>query len=850
MATVAHGLEQGGLLLPNNLVRDVGDNRGHPLLEKGTFEQLHRNEIIETRPHILHFGGFQIHKEHVHMLRVVNISPSSLRLAIIAPQTPHFRISYDKKGLLAPGMSEEIQVVFTPHEWRYYYDTIKIFCGELAENLLVPIHAYPSANDIFLPRIVDFGKVAIGTSRTKVIPLSCKIPIQFEFEIVVLEAHPDFEVTPLLGVIPPDGTTNVAVTFLPTKHRTARTELQFNISQFDFEPVTVTVVGSCTPDLSRDEVLGSGVHEMDEKAASVKQAKLKEKVETLKSTRDRNAIEVKLPRHAVESERIVDGVKMKPPFSQQSTNFVLNQTAGKLPLKDLSSFIREQRDAAERRRRRAEAMGGAANAGEENEDQDDRQALELRFEMQYREVEKYDKEKELKGVVAVGEDTLTEAEVAREIEARRKRQARLLDSRMKEDAERSKTATSNKRVAVPMSFRPGARPSWDEYANDTFSMRLQVIDRFVRAGSKALMQVRARKRCDRLREAMRQAGVTDKASCVAWVDAENKTAAAGGRGTQTSSGDGHGAVDDEVVRILKDFVLPLQVPIAQSSMDAEERKPVVVQPLNNFEEFQEVDIRVRLDFKVLQYEKYEVPASAAYMRPNERKPLHAALEELSVRGQRGDIFDGAEEPLTMPKSCLRAPLHDPMDLLVPSTACRSYVGFPEYVECDFEYRLARPVPLRKTPQEEPLLPENLACLETPWLGQWRRAREIQDPFKLFDPFPACLAEAGGSFGPRIGADAGGERLSFLPVGGHARDIPSDTDSDEREDFELPWKLEPAESVAACRRMSGPLESELWLKTAQAEQQLDERFSASNCAIRGRLREFNAHLDHANKIYLG
>ncbi|CAK9069158.1 unnamed protein product [Durusdinium trenchii] len=135
----------------------------HPLLEKETFEKLQRNDVVETRPHILHFGGFQIHKEHTQLLKLVNISPSSLRVSIIGPATQWFKIRFDKKGLLAPGMSEDIMVTFEPHEWRYYYDTIKIFCGELSENLIVPIHAYPSANDVVLPRMLDFGSIAIGT---------------------------------------------------------------------------------------------------------------------------------------------------------------------------------------------------------------------------------------------------------------------------------------------------------------------------------------------------------------------------------------------------------------------------------------------------------------------------------------------------------------------------------------------------------------------------------------------------------------------------------------------------------------------------------------------------------------
>ncbi|CAK9069160.1 unnamed protein product [Durusdinium trenchii] len=115
----------------------------HPLLEKETFEKLQRNDVVETRPHILHFGGFQIHKEHTQLLKLVNISPSSLRVSIIGPATQWFKIRFDKKGLLAPGMSEDIMVTFEPHEW--------------------PIHAYPSANDVVLPRMLDFGSIAIGT---------------------------------------------------------------------------------------------------------------------------------------------------------------------------------------------------------------------------------------------------------------------------------------------------------------------------------------------------------------------------------------------------------------------------------------------------------------------------------------------------------------------------------------------------------------------------------------------------------------------------------------------------------------------------------------------------------------
>eukprot|EP00928_Gymnodinium_smaydae_P037555 TRINITY_DN2604_c0_g4_i1.p1 TRINITY_DN2604_c0_g4~~TRINITY_DN2604_c0_g4_i1.p1 ORF type:complete len:917 (+),score=244.77 TRINITY_DN2604_c0_g4_i1:165-2915(+) len=883
--------------------------RRHPIKEKATFEQLQRNAIVEARPQVLHFGGFQIHKQHVAKLKIVNISSSSERITIIEPETPYFKVSCDKKGLLAPGMSEDISVVFEPHEWKYYYDAVKIFCGDRAENLVVPIHAYPSANSLTIPKIVDFGRVALGTSRTKVIPLSCTIPVQFEFEIEIVEPHPDFGVTPLSGVIPADGTQNVVITYLPTSFATASIKLRFDVSQFDFEPVTVTICGNCHPDLVHAEVLKNGQADLVAATKQQLQDSMTDKVKTLRAKRVRGSIEAVPARYVYDHpERMVDGVKVPTTVNQQATNFVLNQTAGKLPLKDLSAFIGRQREAAERRRQRAEA---SVEGSEEEDEGDDIQARELRFDLQYRDVAKYDKEKELNSRVARGEDERSAEEIAAVVAARDWKEQRLKGAVLRNDIERLEPVKRTDTVSIPASYIHGLKPDWDQNANNTFGVRLQLIDRFVRAGSKLLMRMRIQKTAAALREAMRAAGTSakDKTACRAWIDAENKAAAAGGLAAKSrpkqrasivaaptaaeaaadASGDeaaaagagagtaaaaaaaaaaAEGGDDDapeaiDFVRIPLDICLPTRVPVSGQATSVEARVAVEVFPLGDFIEFPAMKLNDRLDYKVLDYpEQHALPPPAAYMRPNDgsRSRLFAALEDHSVRGPAGDIGDGAEKPLSMPAvPGLEVKSHadalDALSLFIPSPQCRNYVAFPEFTECDTEYRLSLRPPTLEKPRTEPLLPENVMSVEAlpPWLSTWRRRRLLQDPFMHFDPFPASFCEAGGSHGPRIGFDAGGERLSFMPVGGYSRDIPSDTDDDDRQDLENYDQTKPPAQEdydLAMQSLDAPIDCRRWRLEREREALLAKRCEENSKAARERLRALNKDLSYGCKLYLG
>ena len=54
-------------------------------------------------------------------------------------------------------------------------------------------------NTAQFPKSVKFPPTAIGQSKTKTLSLECGIPIDFEFQLLCLQPHPAFTVSPMKG---------------------------------------------------------------------------------------------------------------------------------------------------------------------------------------------------------------------------------------------------------------------------------------------------------------------------------------------------------------------------------------------------------------------------------------------------------------------------------------------------------------------------------------------------------------------------------------------------------------------------------------------------------------------------
>lgn len=171
---------------------------------------------FKVEPRVLKFKGFEVGKSNIKKFTIVNTSSVAQRLTILPMISDNFQFFYEKKGKIAPGMSEEVKVSFVPRNYSYYHTQVRIL-GE-AENFIVPVHAFPVMDkesvEIF-PRRIDFGLKEIGKSYTVQKPLICKIPMNFEFEFKLLSEFEEIKLKPLKGIVPGESYVNIEVVFQP-----------------------------------------------------------------------------------------------------------------------------------------------------------------------------------------------------------------------------------------------------------------------------------------------------------------------------------------------------------------------------------------------------------------------------------------------------------------------------------------------------------------------------------------------------------------------------------------------------------------------------------------------------------
>jgi hypothetical protein len=268
-----------GIVVPDVLVAEPGGGTlRNTLADDQVYTKLKRNNLFEASPSVVHFAGFTLNSVQQRVVRLINVGKLTKRVNILPAQTNHFSILYDKLGRVPPGMAEEIVVQFMPTEWRYYYDCIRIHSED--ENLLIPIHAYPSVAKVsapltlshternapagpvgpgdiagYFPKKIDFGMCMLCKRVERVVPIQNDTGAEFEFSLDVLHHHPDLDVAPARGTVPAHGAVELTFAYTPTRMATAQIVLELSVSQFSFKPTRCLVLGSCGPGQHKEQAM-------------------------------------------------------------------------------------------------------------------------------------------------------------------------------------------------------------------------------------------------------------------------------------------------------------------------------------------------------------------------------------------------------------------------------------------------------------------------------------------------------------------------------------------------------------------------------------------------------------------
>ncbi|XP_070711423.1 cilia- and flagella-associated protein 221 [Pempheris klunzingeri] len=653
-------LRRGTPLPLSQLVEESRSTANIPnhLLESKIYAKLKSNSLIQAEPPVLHFSGFELEKDYMKILKLINISSEVMNIHIIPTQTKHFQTTYIKKYRLIPGLAYTLKVRFCPDEWRYFYDCVRVHCkGE--ENLLIPVHAYPVIDDLHIPPRIDLSAVPLGQSVCHVIPLRCSCPIDFEFQVYVLQPHEAFSIHPLTGVVPANGEVKIIVTFSPFQYETCQVTIQLIVSQFNTKPYLCTITGSSTPHLALRYELhtksDSGEHEGPSPAAPVpprRQNKHRSTKEADKSKTLRDPSAKPGPKPPADVCTPAGVAKM------------LIKDTNKLNSKDLK-----------------EAISCGSMAGLQN-----RQMKEALFVKKVQQNMKEEQANHFRWQVHLGADPVSQRsrrQIAEEREiALHEYMVKRGDVRHEEDFAAGHPKLSSRRVLCEAGQAHEGAPSFQFYSSFHLELRQRALALFQQAARKVVIQCRMKWRLTCLKK------LSDSVK------------------TQSSAKKEEATCD---VNASADRVFPCAFPVF-SEDDLLALSNLVRVPVDPID----VTVTTRVPFFKLQVpQHYKLmgyqPMSAwegfnSYIPTTLARPLRTgdpvsmlpdpkAWEEQQREHEEDDAVADEAASLTFsaPEALLRPPPANPLRIFNPAPGLQTYKPTPKYMESDLEFHLC-PLP--------------------------------------------------------------------------------------------------------------------------------------------------------------
>ncbi|XP_062604429.1 cilia- and flagella-associated protein 221-like isoform X2 [Saccostrea cucullata] len=634
------------------------------LLETKIYSKVSQNACVLAKPAIIHFGGFEVDKKHVQSLQIVNASTEVIRMHIIPPQSKYFYLKYKKTERLVPGLTIDCTIEFSPDEWRYYYDCIRINCpGE--ENLVIPIHAYPVMSTRDFPTQFNFPPVPVGHKMTQLFPLRCEGPVDFEYQLIYVQPHPSFTVHPMSGIIPAHGQTEVSVTFAPLEFQTALMKIQLTISQFNSQPIVCTFSGVSTPGLLKEISMQSqGIVDnniLDPRCLSPldrsrEKKKLSFKIKSKGSQQQTPQIQ----------EMEYNGVRFPPKLdTPYAVAQVLNQEPGKLRAKDLRDTVLAQKQSTNKPATR--------------------QMKEAMFEHKVRQNVYEERQNQLRWQVKLGDDQITNSARAQILEERDQswneyKYDRRGDPVIEEEYKRTETKCTFRRTFRDHTELAPETAMFDTYSNDLWATRHAALGKFAQAARKVIIHMRANWKIKVLKKVVQDILEQER-------NVETRTAL-----LEKKEKEEEMELIPHDIQItsdkIKKYTFPTYVPpnvkddMAPDALGKVPYKPSEVVVKRKVPYF---NLKVPKHYTLLGYNKHLVhEASRGYVAPKLARPLRTGAEDESIRiavpAEETEVLavDSGEEDTTQEVTRAGSAVKKPQPLvaLVPPKALFQPIEYP------------------------------------------------------------------------------------------------------------------------------------------------------------------------------
>ena len=699
------------------LANEVHRKYGNRLREDYKYDNEGENGLFEASPRIIKISGFELNKRIMTKVNIINKSKYSERIIILPPTSPNFKIKYTKRGQIAPGLSENIYLFFTPSEYKYYTDNICINCP--GNKIIIPIHAYPRMNIFvkeYIPKLIDFGNIPIDSTVSKNISVKNLIDQNFKYKITPVNDCQEIKIDKMEDTFYEMKDNLIKITINPKKYGIFKADYEFQVSEVDFQPYIFTVFATCnsfeTSNVFFPRYLAplKSKKKKEEENLVMLTEKEKDNIEEIKEEEKSNKINIskienmdittKSEKENIENNKIIKDNVLTDEEKNETNRIVKTPDNSQINTETkepkINEELREEKEIKDIPQKKEENKLDESIASELtrpeskilNRYKDLPSSKEKEFLQYYNTNDEKIQAKEFKYIRFIGKEPLNEKQTSDLLEERNKALNNIIDYNCKIDKGRHKPELDKEKCVINRDQEYYLKPNFNSNQNDNFFKTRHYFRLFLKGVTKVIMRKRAEQRIKKLNEMLNKHNIRNKESFANYCDED---------WINFFSKDQQSANDDKSFNFMQmKFISPQKLLREKVWLTNEYSLNSLKQNIPhenniNLDEYEPLKELERNDLQVINYNNFVNPGLTQFdINLGEKKIRPSCESENLIRKERGDTeFDPLKhkELFEISNKFIEHIFTEPKDLIFENPMLKNYKPVPNFNECDINYNL-------------------------------------------------------------------------------------------------------------------------------------------------------------------